>query len=59
MGWIIKVDFSEIKFKETVFSSIGNPIIAALLIIPILFLLEDQILAMFIAVLIAGLLAFL
>lgn len=59
MGWIIKVDFSEIKFKETVFSLIGNSIIAALQIMLILFFLENQILAMFIIVLKAGLLEYL
>ena len=59
MEWIIKVDFSEIKFKETVFSLIGNSIIAALLIMLILLFLENQMLAMFFAVLKAGLLAYL
>ncbi len=57
--WIARINFSDIKLKETVFSSTGKPILAALVIIPILYFLEDQILAMFIAVLIAGLLAYL
>lgn len=59
IGWILKVDFSDIKFKETISSSIGKPILAALVIIPILYFLEDKVLAMFIAGLIAGLLAYL
>jgi len=59
IGWITKVDFSENKFKEEMFSSIGKPIIAALIILPLFFLLEDQMFAMFIAVLIAGFFAYL
>ena len=59
MAWIVRVDFSKIKSKETIFSSIGKPILATLVIIPVLFFLEDEILAMFIAVVIAGLLAYL
>ena len=59
IAWITKIDFSEIKFKENAFSSIGKPIIAALVIIPILYLLDDQMLGIFIAVLIAGYLAYL
>jgi signal peptidase len=46
LGWIMKIDFSEDKIRESTFSKIGKPFIATLLIIPILILLEDQILAM-------------
>ena len=58
LGWIMKIDFSESKFKDTSFSKIGKPIIAAIAIIPIFFLLEDQMLAMIISVIIAGLIAY-
>ena len=59
IGWIIKLDFSEIKFREKISSFVGKPIIASLLVLPILFFLDDKILAMLLAVIIAGLLAYL
>ena len=38
LAWILKINLSEIKSKkETKFSSIGKPMIAALVIIPIIF----------------------
>jgi len=57
--WILKVDIFENKFKEGFFPYVGKPIIAALIILPLFFLLEDQILTMFIAVLISGFFAYL
>jgi hypothetical protein len=58
LGWIMRIDFSESKTKESSFSKIGKPIIATIAIIPILFLVEDHLLAMIIAVVIAGLVAY-
>ena len=58
LGWIMRVDFSDHSSKETTFSKIGKPIIASLAIIPIIFLIKDQMLAMIFAVVIAGIIAY-
>ena len=58
ISWIGNVDFSEGSSKKSILTSIGKPTIAALLILPIFFLLNDQILAMFIAVIFAGIFAY-
>jgi signal peptidase len=58
LGWIMRVDFSDQSSKETTFSKIGKPLIATLAIIPIIFLIKDQMLAMIFAVIIAGLIAY-
>ena len=58
IGWIMKIDFSKDKFKESTFSRLAKPIIPALVLIPILYIIEDQIFAMFLAVILAGLLAY-
>ena len=44
--------------KETVFSSVGKPIFAALVVLPILYFIVDQVLAIVIAVLIAVVFAY-
>jgi len=56
--WIARVDpFEEIS-KATPFLKISKPIIAACIVIPILLFLEDSLIAMFLAVLMAGLIAY-
>jgi signal peptidase len=58
VSWILKINLSEIKQKETKFSSIVKPILAALIILPLLFFMQDELLAIFIAVIIAGVMAY-
>ncbi len=58
MGWIMEADFSKSKLKESVFSRYGKPILPAIILIPIFYYIEDQILAIFFAVIIAGLFAY-
>ena len=58
IGSIINIDLTEIKFKEKVSEYAKKPVIASLVTIPIIFILEDKVLAMLIAVLIAGVLAY-
>ncbi len=58
IGWIFSVNISKINYKQTIFSTFGKPLIAALVILPIFFILKDEILAMLISVLIAGGLAY-
>jgi hypothetical protein len=58
IGWIMKVDLSKSESIDTSFSKYVKPAIPAFLFIPILYLIEDQLLAMFFAVIIAGLLAY-
>jgi len=58
LWWVTKLDFSQRFGKENTFTSIGKPVIAALLALPILFLITDQMTAMFIAVIITGLFAY-
>jgi len=52
--WLTKLDFSKIKYKENVLSSLKKPLIASAIVSPIIFILEDKILAMVISVLIAA-----
>ena len=59
MGWILKIDFSKISFNEKPASFVKKPIVAAFIVtIPMLYFLEDKILAMFICVFVAGILAY-
>jgi len=58
IGWVIRLDFSEIKYREKIKSFVGKPIIASLLVLPIMLFLEDKILAMLLSVIIAGVLAY-
>jgi signal peptidase len=58
MGWIMRVDLSKSRPIDTSFSKYIKPAIPALTLIPILYLIEDQLIAMFFAVIIAGLFAY-
>ena len=58
IGSIINIDLTENKFKEKISEYAKKPVIASLVIMPIIFILEDKVLAMLIAVLIAGALAY-
>ena len=58
LGWIMKVDLSKGKSKESSFSKYAKPILPAVILIPILYFIEDQLIAMFFAVIIAGLFAY-
>ena len=58
VGWISKIDLAEISTGKTLLTSLVKPILASLVIIPILFLINDQISAMIIASMIAGLSAY-
>jgi signal peptidase len=55
VGWITKTDLAEIGTKKTLLSSLVKPVLASSVVIPILFLITDQIAAMIISTLIAGL----
>lgn len=57
IGWITKTDLAEIETKNLL-SSLVKPILASSIIIPIIFLITDQIAAMIISTLIAGLVAY-
>ena len=57
IGWITKTDLAEIETKN-LSSSLVKPILASSIIIPILFLITDQIAAMIVSTLIAGLVAY-
>jgi hypothetical protein len=59
VGWVMKLDLAKRDRKGTAFSSYGKPVIAALLIIPIIFYVTDQISAMIISVIAAGLIGYL
>ena len=58
MSRIMEINFLEKKVTDTDFGIIGKPLIAALCILPIIYLVEDQISAMIISVFIAGVIAY-
>ena len=57
-SWLFSIDFMENKLNEKQFNLFGKPIIASLLIIPIIFLFTDQIFAMILSVFLAGVIAY-
>ncbi|MDH7517408.1 MAG: signal peptidase I [Candidatus Thermoplasmatota archaeon] len=59
IGWIINADITQSSVDETLRKAFVKPVLASLIIIPILFLITDQILVMILATLIAGLTAYL
>lgn len=58
-GWMLKVEYSKVKEKESFFSSYAKPMLASLVILPILILISDQMTAMIISVLLGAVLAYL
>jgi len=59
VSWLINLNFSDIKLKDNFSSYVKKPIVASILIFPIIFFLEDKMLAMFISIFIAAILAYL
>ena len=57
--WIINIEFIEEKLKGKYFNYIKKPIIASFFTIPIIFFFEDKILALFISIVVTGLIAYL
>jgi len=57
MGWILKINYEKIEGKKF-FSKYIKSFMASFVIIPILFLLEDPLIAMFIAVITGGIIAY-
>ena len=58
IGWILRIEFSEEKFREKTNKAIIKPLFASLVLIPIFYFLDDGLLGMFIAVLIGGVIAY-
>ncbi len=58
MGWILKITYSESEGKETFFTNYGKPIIASLVLFPILFFINDPIASMILAILFGGAIAY-
>jgi len=58
IGWISKADIGEIDIKEDPAKSFIKPVLASLVVIPILFIISDQLIAMLLAVIITGIIAY-
>jgi len=58
MGWIIKIEFGNKEETDSNYSKYVKPIIASIVIFPILFLITDPVTAMVISVIIGGLFAY-
>jgi len=58
IGWISKTDLGEIDMEEDPTKSFVKPVLASLIIIPILFFINDQVIAMVLAVIITGVIAY-
>jgi signal peptidase I len=59
VGWIIKTDLAEVATKKAIVSSLVKPVLASLVVVPVLFLITDQIAAIIISTLMAGVVAYL
>ncbi len=59
IGWIMNADVAQINVDETLKKAFVKPVLASLIIIPIFFLITDQIIVMILATLVAGLTAYL
>jgi len=58
IGWIMSADVAQINVDETLRKAFVKPVLASLIIIPIFFLITDQIIVMILATLMAGLTAY-
>ena len=58
IGWIMNADVAQINVDETLRKAFVKPALASLIIIPIFFLITDEILVMILATLAAGLAAY-
>jgi hypothetical protein len=58
MGWVLDITYSKSEGKETFFTNYGKPVIASSVLIPILFLLNNPLTAMIIALVLGGILAY-
>ena len=56
--WVLKEDLSIDSEKEKVFSSIGKPAIASMVILPIIYLINDQMSAVLLSILLSGIIAY-
>ena len=56
--WIFAIKYGKIEQGETFFTAYGKPMIASLVIIPVIILISDLMTAMIISVILAGLLAY-
>jgi len=54
--WILKIDIAD--KKEKMFSSVKKPAIASLIIIPIIYIMEEKLAAMILSVILAGIIAY-
>ena len=55
IGWILEITISD---EEEIYSTIKKPVIASLIIIPIIYIMEEQLAAMIISVILAGIIAY-
>ena len=58
ISWVLNENLSFKKSREKVFSSIGKPALASMVIIPIIYIINDQMSAILLSVLLAGILAY-
>ncbi len=58
MGWILNINYTKSEGKETFFTNYGKPIIASLVLLPILFIINDPFSAMLVAILLGGIIAY-
>jgi len=58
IGWILNTNILEKKGEEKIINNFKKPVLASLVLIPIIFLVEDQIAAIILSVVIAGITAY-
>ena len=58
IGWISKINIIECEDKKTLYESIKKPLISSIIILPIIFLIDDNISALILSAIIAGLLTY-
>ena len=58
MGWVLKIEYRNIDSKKAFFSVYKKPITASLVVAPLLFLINEPMLAMFLSVISGGIIAY-
>jgi signal peptidase I len=58
MGWMLNIEYLKSEGKETFFTDYGKPIIASLVLFPLIFIIKEPILVMLLSAILGGAIAY-
>ena len=58
IGWVLNIEYKNAESKELFFSDYGKPLVASLVIIPLLFMITDSMLAMALSIAVGSVIAY-